>query len=49
MDEPTGTAKSFHIERVPTLAVLSNEKEKGRITDRPEVSWENDIIKMLSK
>jgi hypothetical protein len=47
--EPTGTFKRFKIEKVPTVIVMSQGKEMGRITENPTVSWEDDIIKILSK
>ena len=47
--EPTGTAKKYEIQRVPTLIILSKGKEKGRIIEYPKVSWEEDIFKTLIK
>lgn len=47
--EPSGTAEKFGIKKVPTLVILSHGKEIGRITEYPEVSWEDDMITILSK
>jgi hypothetical protein len=47
--EPTRTYKRFRIVNVPTVIVLSQGKEIGRITQHPAVSWEDDMIKILSK
>ena len=47
--EPSATAEKFGIKKVPTLVILSHGKEIGRITEYPEVSWEDDMITILSK
>ncbi len=41
--EPTGTAEQYTIKRVPTLIVLANGKELGRIVEYPYLSWEEDL------
>jgi hypothetical protein len=47
--EPTGTAEKFGIQKVPTLVILSSGNEVGRIVEYPQVSWEDDMIAILSK
>ncbi len=47
--EETGMAESFKIEKVPTLIVLTKNKEIGRITEFPETTWEDDLIRILEK
>ncbi len=45
--ELSGTAEKFNILRVPTLIVLKNGNEIGRIVEHPLSSWEEDIFKIL--
>lgn len=45
--EPTGISQYYRIERVPTLIVLLDNKEIGRIIEFPEITWEDDLIKLL--
>lgn len=45
--EPSGQSMLYQIERVPTLIVLSNGNEIGRITEFPLHSWEDDLVKIL--
>ena len=47
--EHTGTATKFKIEKAPTLVILHNGKEIGRISEFPDKSWEQDIINLLYK
>jgi thiol-disulfide isomerase/thioredoxin len=47
--DPSGTAEKFGIQKVPTLVILANGNEVGRIVEYPQVSWEDDIIALLSK
>jgi thiol-disulfide isomerase/thioredoxin len=47
--EATDTAEKYEIKRVPTLVVLRNGKEAGRIIEYPQMSWEEDIFKILVK
>jgi thiol-disulfide isomerase/thioredoxin len=49
--EPTGTAKTYNIERVPTLVLVKGSKEIGRVTEypRPEMSWEDEILEIIRK
>jgi len=47
--EPTGTAVKYKIERVPTLVILKNGKEIGRIVEFPILSWADDIITILTE
>lgn len=42
-----GTAAKYNIERVPTLVVLRDGKEAGRIVEYPEKSWEEDIFYLV--
>ena len=48
-DEPSGTARKYKIERVPTLIILKNGIEVGRIIEAPKMSWIDDITSLLSK
>ncbi len=45
--EPNGTAKSHSIKYTPTFVVYQNNKEIGRIVERPKVSLAADISAML--
>jgi hypothetical protein len=47
--EPSGTAERFGITRVPTLIILTDGIEKGRIIEYPLLSWDDNIISILSK
>lgn len=47
--EPTSTAKKYKIERVPTLIILENGKEIGRIVEFPILSWEDDLLTILTE
>lgn len=47
--EPEGIAELYQIEKVPTLIVLRNNIEIGRITEFPQLTWEDDIFLILSK
>jgi len=47
--EPTGIAENYVIEKVPTLILVSNDEEIGRIVELPITSWEEDIFKILVK
>lgn len=46
--EPTGSAVKYKIEKVPTLVLLKNGKEIGRIIEFPILSWGEDIITILT-
>lgn len=46
--EPSGLSEKFNIERVPTLIVLRNGVELGRVVEYPLYSWEADIFAYLS-
>lgn len=45
--EPSGSAKSHAIKYTPTFVVYQNDKEIGRIVERPKVSIAADISAML--
>lgn len=45
--EPNGSAKSHDIKYTPTFVVYQNNKEIGRIVERPKVSLAADISAML--
>jgi thiol-disulfide isomerase/thioredoxin len=45
--EPSGSAKSHDIKYTPTFVVYQNNKEIGRIVERPKVSLAADISAML--
>ena len=46
-EETSGVAKLYKIERVPTLVILKNNNEAGRIIEYPEESWGFDIMKII--
>lgn len=46
--EPAGNNYIYNIERVPTLIILLNGKEIGRIVEYPQESWEQDIAEIIS-
>ena len=39
----------FWVERVPTVIVLVNGQEKGRIVEFPECSWEEDLVRLMKR
>ncbi|MFT6195382.1 MAG: thiol-disulfide isomerase/thioredoxin [Cognaticolwellia sp.] len=45
--EPSGLAKNHDIKYSPTFIVYQNDKEIGRIIERPKVSLTTDISAML--
>lgn len=45
--EPTMRFVEYNIERVPTLIVLSNNQEIGRIVEFPKNDWFEDIRKII--
>jgi thioredoxin 1 len=45
--EPSGSAKNHDIKYTPTFIVYQNDKEIGRIIERPKVSLTTDISAML--
>jgi thioredoxin 1 len=45
--EPSGLAKNHDIKYTPTFIVYQNDKEIGRIIERPKVSLTTDISAML--
>lgn len=47
--EPSGTAAKNSIQRVPTLVILSKSGEMGRIVEYPQATWEDDMIRTLSR
>lgn len=49
--ESSGTALKYQIQRVPTLIILINNKEAGRIIEfpRPNYTWEDEILEILKK
>ncbi|MCX7736397.1 MAG: thioredoxin family protein [Candidatus Kapabacteria bacterium] len=47
--EPSGFSLNYKIERVPTLIVLSDNQEIGRITEFPNTTWEDDLIEILEQ
>lgn len=49
MKEPSGTAQSHGVINVPTLIVLKGQTELGRIVERPEETWEDDLLGILSR
>lgn len=47
--EPSGAAVKHAIQRVPTMVVVSDKGEVGRIVEYPQTTWEDDMIRILSK
>lgn len=47
--EPDGFAELFQIEKVPTLIIERNCVEIGRIVEYPDISWEQDILNIISQ
>jgi len=45
--DPEGLAAQYDFQRIPTFIVLQDGKEIGRIVERPEVSLEQDLAKIL--
>jgi hypothetical protein len=45
--EPSGYADRMDIDKVPTLIVYINGKEKGRIVEFPKTTWEEDLLQIL--
>lgn len=45
--DPEGLAAQYDFQRIPTFIVLQDGKEMGRIVERPEVSLEQDLAKIL--
>ena len=48
VQEPTQTADRLNITRVPTVVVMSNGIEIGRIAEFPRPDWEDDLLRVLS-
>lgn len=46
---PTHEEKGLNIHRVPDLLVYENDKEIGRIIERPFKSWEKDLLTIIRK
>ena len=47
--EPTGEAQKNKIEKVPTLLILKDGMEIGRIVEFPFISWEDDLLTILEE
>ena len=46
-EDPQGLAKHYEFSRIPTIIVEQDSAEVGRIIERPEVSLEKDLAKIL--
>ncbi len=46
---PGGETKQWGIEYVPTIIVLQDGKERGRIVEYPEDTLEKDLLRLLAK
>lgn len=44
-----GSTDKYLVERVPTFIIFKDEKESGRIVERPEETLEIDLLKILRK
>lgn len=47
--ESAGVAERWNVKRVPTLVVLKNGNELGRIVEYPSETIEKDLLRILSK
>jgi len=47
--EPTNTYLNYDLQRVPTLIILENEVEIGRIVEYPIKTWEEDLVEILKR
>ena len=47
--EPKGREKLYNLRNTPTLILLKNGKEVGRIIERPNVSLEADLIVLTTR
>jgi len=47
--EPTNESEKFVIEKVPTLIILLEGNELGRIVEYPVISWEDDILTIIDE
>lgn len=47
--DPTGSAERFGVALVPTIVVMKNGKENGRISEHPRTSWELDLIVVIER
>ena len=47
--EPEGREKLYNLRNTPTLILLKNGKEVGRIIERPNVSLEADLIGLTTR
>jgi hypothetical protein len=47
--EPSGFADSLDIDKVPTLIIIANGRELGRIVEFPKTTWEEDLLQILIK
>ena len=46
-EESSGIAKALQILNVPTLIIIKNNNEIGRIVETPSHSWEEDIFNFI--
>lgn len=46
--DPQGLAANYEFSRIPTFIIEQNDEEIGRIVERPEVSLESDLAKILN-
>ena len=48
-DDGAGVAKKFGLKRIPTVILLADGKELGRIIERPTVTMEDDFAAIVSR
>ena len=48
-EEPKGQEKTYNLRNTPTLILLKNGEEVGRIIERPNVSLEADLISVTTR
>ena len=47
--EPNGRGEFYNLKNTPTLILLKNGKEVGRIIERPKISLEADLINLMTR
>ena len=47
--EPRQYIQKYGMEYVPTLIILHNSREIGRLIESPEKTWEEDILDIRQK
>ena len=48
-EEPKGQEKTYNLRNTPTLILLKNGEEVGRIIERPNVSLDAELISLMTR